>query len=53
MPTTIIQLLGFDGPNLHGPQPGVFLKLRTNKNRAQRVKDALKDAAQGAGMVMG
>jgi hypothetical protein len=53
MPTEIIQLLGFDGPNLHGPQPGVFLKLRTDKNRALRVKDALKDGAQGAGMVMG
>lgn len=53
MPTTIIQLLGFDGPNLHGPQPGVFLQLRADKNRARRVKDALKDAAQGAGMVMG
>ncbi len=53
MPTTIIQLLGFDGPNLHGPQPGVFLKLRADKNRAQRVKDALKDGAQGVGMVMG
>ncbi len=53
MPTTIIQLLGFDGPNLHGPQPGVFLKLRADKNRAQRVKDALKDGAQGAGMVLG
>lgn len=53
MPTTIIQLLGFDGPNLHGPQPGVFLKLRADKNRARRVKDALKDGAQGAGMVMG
>ena len=53
MPTTIIQLLGFDGPNLHGPQPGVILKLRADKNRVRRVKDALKDAAQGAGMVMG
>ncbi|MEO7913484.1 MAG: DUF4938 domain-containing protein, partial [Roseiflexaceae bacterium] len=53
MPTTIIQLLGFDGPNVYGPQPGVFLKLRADKNRARRVKDALKDAAQGAGMVMG
>jgi hypothetical protein len=48
-----MQLLGFDGPNLHGPQPGVFLKLRADKNRARRVKDALKDGAQGAGMVMG
>src|SRR3954468_20828513 len=53
MPTEIIQLLGFDGPNLYGPQPGVFLKLRADKNRARRVKDALKDGAQGAGMVMG
>src|SRR5689334_6116262 len=53
MPTEIIQLLSFDGPNLHGPQPGVFLKLRADKNRAQRVKDALKDGAQGAGMVLG
>src|SRR4051812_4621941 len=53
MPTEIIQLLGFDGPNLHGPQPGVFLKLRADKNRAQRVKDALKDAAQSVGMVLG
>src|SRR5690242_2183364 len=53
MPTTIIQLLGFDGPNLHGPQPGVFLQLHSDKNRARRVKDALKDAAQSAGMVMG
>src|SRR3954471_12136692 len=53
MPTEIIQLLGFDGPNLYGPQPGVSLKLRSDKNRARRVKDALKDGAQGAGMVMG
>jgi hypothetical protein len=53
MPTTIIQLLGFDGPNLHGPQPGVFLKLRADKDRSRRVKDALKDGAQSAGMVMG
>ncbi|HEU5101625.1 MAG TPA: DUF4938 domain-containing protein, partial [Roseiflexaceae bacterium] len=53
MPTEIVQLLGFDGPNLHGPQPGVFLKLRADKDRSRRVKDALKDGAQGAGMVMG
>jgi hypothetical protein len=53
MPTTIVQLLGFDGPNLHGPQPSVFLKLRADKNRAGRVKNALKDGAQTTGMVMG
>jgi hypothetical protein len=53
MPTTILHLLGFDGPNLHGPQPGVFVKLRADRDRARRVRDALKDGAQGAGMVMG
>src|SRR5215510_1884939 len=53
MPTEILQLLGFDGPNLHGPQPGVFLKLRADKDRSRRVRDALKDGAQSAGMVMG
>jgi hypothetical protein len=53
MPTEIIQLLGYDGPNLHGPQPGVFLKLRSDKDRSRRVKGALKDAAQTAGMVIG
>jgi hypothetical protein len=53
MPTEIIQLLGFDGPNLHGPQPGVFLKLRADKDRSRRVKDALKDGAQSASLVMG
>jgi hypothetical protein len=53
MPTEIVQLLGFDGPNLHGPQPSVFLKLRADRDRSRRVKNALKDGAQGAGMVMG
>jgi len=53
MPTEIVLLLGFDGPNLYGPQPGVFLKLRANKDRSRRLKAALKDAAQSAGMVLG
>jgi hypothetical protein len=53
MPTEIMLLLGFDGPNLYGPQPGVFMKLRSNKDRSRRVKDALKDGAQSAGMVLG
>ena len=53
MPSEIVLLLGFDGPNLYGPQPGVFLKLRADKDRARRVKAALKDGAQSAGMVMG
>ena len=53
MPTEIIQLLDFDGPNLHGPQPSVFLKVRSDKDRGRRIRDALKDGAQSAGMVLG
>jgi hypothetical protein len=53
MPTEIIQLLGYEGPNLHGPQPGVFLKVRAPKDHGRRLKDALKDGAQSVGMVMG
>lgn len=46
-------MLGLEGPNLHGPQPGVFLQIRSDKNRARRLKDALKDGAQSVGMVIG
>jgi hypothetical protein len=53
MPTEIIQVLGLAGPNLYGPQPGVFLKLYSDKNRARRLRDALKDGAQSIGMVLG
>jgi hypothetical protein len=53
MPTEIIQLLGFDGPNLYGPQPGVFLKVHSDKDRSRRLKDALKDGAQSVGLVLG
>jgi hypothetical protein len=53
MPTEILQLLGYDGPNLHGPQPGVFLRVRSDRDRARRLRDALKDGAQSVGMVLG
>lgn len=53
MTTTIVRLLGFDGPNLYGPQPGVFLQARSDKNRSRRLKDALKDGGQTVGMVIG
>jgi len=52
MPTEIVQLLAFDGPNLYGPRPGVLLRVRSDKDRAARVKNALKDGAQSAGMVL-
>lgn len=53
MPTTIIQLLGFEGPNLFGPQPAVFLQVQSDSDLSRRLKTALKDAAQSVGMVLG
>lgn len=53
MPIEIVRLLGFEGPNLHSPQPGVFLQVRTNKDRSRRLQEALKDAGQGIGIVIG
>lgn len=53
MPTTIIRLLGFDGPNLYGPQPGVFLQVSANKDYGPRMRNALKDGALSVGMVVG
>ena len=52
MPTEIVQLLAFDGPNLYGPRSGVLLHVRSDKDRAQRIKAALKDGAQSIGMVL-
>jgi hypothetical protein len=52
MPTQIIHLLAFDGPNLYGPRPGVLLRARSDKDRALRLKAALKDGAQSIGMVL-
>ena len=53
MPTELIRVRGLDGPNLYGPQPGVFLSVRSDKDRTRRLKDALKDGAQSIGMVIG
>jgi hypothetical protein len=52
MPTDILQLAAFDGPNLYGPRPGVLLRVCSNKNRTARIKNALKDGAQSVGMVL-
>jgi hypothetical protein len=53
MPTEILRLFGFDGPNLYGPQPSVFLQVRSDKDRGRRLRDALKDGGQSVGMVIG
>ena len=53
MPTEILQLLGYDGPNLHGPRPGVFMRVRSDRDRSRKLREALKDGAQQAGMELG
>lgn len=53
MPTELIDVRGLEGPNLYMPQTGVFLRVRSDKNRTRRLKDALKDGAQSVGMVLG
>jgi hypothetical protein len=52
MPTEILQLSGFDGPNLYGPRPSVLLRVRSDKDRSRHIRDALKDGAQSVGMVL-
>jgi uncharacterized protein DUF4938 len=52
MPTDILHLAAFDGPNLYGPRPGVLLRVRSDKDRTARIKNALKDGAQSVGMVL-
>jgi hypothetical protein len=46
------QLFAYHGPNICGPQPGVLLRVRCNADRANRLRDALKDGAQFVGMVL-
>ncbi|MFN8569643.1 MAG: DUF4938 domain-containing protein [Kouleothrix sp.] len=46
-------MLGFEGPNLFGPQPAVFLQVQSDSDLSRRLKTALKDAAQSVGMVLG
>lgn len=53
MPTELIQALALEGPSLYGPLPCVALRLRSSTDRSRRLRAALKDAAQGAGMVIG
>ena len=53
MPTEIIRLRGYDGPNLYGPQTSVVLQVRSQKDRSKRIKNVLKDGAQSIGMIIG
>jgi hypothetical protein len=50
---TISRLLAFEGPNLLGPHPAVLLECRAASGQARRLREALKDAALRAGVVIG
>ncbi len=52
MPITILRLLAFDGPNLHGPQPGVALLAQAELDLSARLRGALKDAALAVGVMI-
>lgn len=53
MPIEIIRLLVFDGPNFAGPRPGVLLGVRSDRDIAGKLRAALKDGGQSAGLVLG
>ncbi len=46
-------MLGFNGPNIYGPQPGVLLQVHSERDRSVLLRDRLKDGAQRVGMVLG
>lgn len=51
-PITLIDLFRYGGPNILGPQPGVRLLLRCDRDRSQRVRAAIKDGALTIGLVI-
>src|SRR5688500_9824587 len=53
MTIEIQELVAFEGPNAHAPQPGVLLRLRCDADRSRRLRAALKDGAQYVGLVLG
>lgn len=52
MPITIVRLLAFEGPNLYGPQPGVALLARAERDWGGPLRAALKDGALSVGVVL-
>jgi hypothetical protein len=46
------QICAYDGPNIFGPDPGVLLRARCDRDRSARLRAALKDGAQFVGLVI-
>lgn len=51
-PIDIITLLTYHGPNIFGPQPGVLLRVRCDKDYSTHFKDAFKDGVLFIGLVV-
>ncbi|WP_129672847.1 DUF4938 domain-containing protein [Candidatus Chloroploca sp. Khr17] len=51
-PIEIIQLVAYDGPNILSPSPGVMLLVRSDQHCGNRMRAAIKDAAQFIGLVL-
>jgi hypothetical protein len=52
-PIQVLRVIPFVGPNSHGPQPGVLLEVRCDRDRSGRIRTAIKDGAQYVGLVLG
>jgi hypothetical protein len=51
-PIATIRLRAYEGPNVYGPSPGVLLHVRCDRDRAARIRTAIKASAQFIGMVI-
>lgn len=49
---TILRLHAYNGPNIHGPAPGVLLRVHCDRDRSERLRAALKDGAQFVGIML-
>lgn len=49
----ILTLRAFEGPNICMPQPGLLLRVRADADHSRQLRDALKEAAQAVGLVIG
>lgn len=49
---SLLQLFAHEGPNIFRPDPGVLLRVTCERDRSARIRAALKDGAQFAGLML-
>lgn len=52
MPYAIRRLRAYAGPNIHGPRPGVLLRISAPADKPRRLRAAIRDGAQSVGLVI-